>query len=311
MTCPVRAHPGHRSPSSLCKAKRCLRCYFFSRVMGLERDSVPRMLGARMGSALHAAAPFTHAKARNPDQAFHAFDSVWLDGDDYADKKRTRKVGNRIIGEMTRVHGLECVYEPLTPVELGLSLPGNGLNEAEFTVDLGLTSGKPMMGIVDSIVRVKSTGELGVVDYKSSTSIWSSTFGAMFALSPQVYLYVMSLRVMGLDIRTAFIEGILVAATKCEITLVPLEIIEDVADAMLEWVKDVDEAVMMCEQAPNSLTDPYAWPQNFAGCNPYPCFGTSGFECEFDPLCSAGRNWEELLSLYVVKPPREKKEKRV
>lgn len=296
-------HPDHRSPSSMCQFVRCPRKYFYGRIMSLERSSTGRDLAMRFGSALHAAAPYTHR--RDLDGAFKAFDGEWKDGDDYGDKKRTKRTANAIIAEMCRVHGPECPYEPLTPADVGLKAKDPGMNEVEFSVDIGLTSGKPLTGIIDTLGRVRSTQAIAVVDYKSASQIWGS-FGELFALSPQIQTYVMASRVMGVDVQAAFVEGILVSAGRVSITLVPLEIVEDVQDAMLDWWRSWDHRVEMCEQWEDSETNPLRWEQNFCGCNPYACFGCQGFECEFDPLCSAGRNWRELVGTYQVRVEKGK-----
>jgi len=255
-----------------------------------------------MGAALHAAAPYTH-EGQDVSQAYAAFDHEWLDGDDYGDPKRCRSVGNAVIAEMCRVHRGGCPYRPVTPGAVGLKTgDANKLNEVVFDVDLGLASGKPVNGVIDCIGSVEG-GDLAVVEYKTSTQIWGS-FGELFALSPQVYTYALAARTLGVNITTAFVEAILVAKTKTSVTPYPIEVLDHVLEAMLQWWRSYDERLAVHEAMDLNGSQPEVWSMNPCGCNPYPGYGVQGWECEFDPLCSAGKNWRNLLSMYTTKEPK-------
>ena len=290
-------HPDHRSVTSMCGFVRCPRFYYWSRVLGLEKPSTVRELAMRGGAGVHAAAPWTHMQ--NRVQALEAFNAVWLDGDDYGDKKRTRAVFTAVIDEMLRVHDEDCPYVPLPRHEVCSGNPTNdALNEIEFDVDLGLS--RPVTGFVDCIGRDKARGTLSVVEYKTATQIWSS-FADLFSLSPQILTYVLATKAMGLDVDGAYIEGILIAATRASVMMVPMETSDGALDATLRWWRKHDLDLLACESIDPDGTDPERWRMELSGCNPYASFGIQGWQCEFEPLCQAGDGWESLRELYRVK----------
>lgn len=284
----------------MCLYRTCPRKYYWSRVQRLERGSVGRDLALRMGKAIHAAAPYTH-RGQDPDAAYAAFDHEWLDGDDYGDAKRTRATGNAVIAEMCRVHRGGCPYEPVKPAEVGLATGDAGrLNEVVFDVDLGLPSGKPVNGVIDCVGRVADTNALAVVEYKTATQMWGS-FGELFALSPQVYTYALAAQMLGVPVTVAYVEGILIAKTKATVTPYPVELQDHILESTVRWWRLQDESLAVRESLDADGTRPEMWDMDTCGCNPYACYGCQGWECEFDPLCSAGQNWQGLVDMYTVK----------
>lgn len=291
-------HPDHRSVTSMCGFVRCPRLYYWSRVLGLEKPSTTRELAMRFGSGVHAAAPWTHAQDR--ERALEAFAVEWGDGDDYGDRKRTSDVARAVIDEMLRVHGEDCPYEPLPKHDVaGGDVSEDALNEIEFDVVLPGVS-KPVTGFVDCVGRDRASGALSVVEYKTATQIWGS-FGDLFTLSPQVMTYALALRAMGLDVRGAYVEGILVAKTKASVMMVPLEVGDVALNACLRWWRGHDIDLRACEERDPDGTTPSVWPMELCGCNPYAAFGVQGWQCEFEPLCQAGDAWEALREMYHVK----------
>jgi hypothetical protein len=283
----------------MCAFVRCPRFYYWSRVLGLEKPSITRELAMRFGSGVHAAAPWTHAQDR--DQAREAFTTVWGDGDAYGDRKRTTAVGHAVIDELLRVHDESCPYEPLPKYDVfncEAVATSDALNEIEFDVDLGLS--KPVTGFIDCIGRDRARGTLSVVEYKTATQIWSS-FADLFSLSPQIMSYTLAAKAMGMDMDGAYIEGILVAATKASVMMVPLETSAIALGATLYWWRKHDLDLLACESVDPDGTDLSRWRMELSGCNPYASYGVQGWQCEFEPLCQAGDGWEALREMYHVK----------
>jgi hypothetical protein len=172
------------------------------------------------------------------------------------------------------------------------------MHEQTLDIDLGLPSGKPVTMRIDVAVTRKNDGAEGLGDYKTTSTLWG-TFGDCFSISPQMETYVLGMRLAGVPIKFAFVEGILVSKTKVETLVVPLEYSEDQIAQSLEWWKATDGKLH--EQEVAAPGDPLAWPMNRAMCTPYPGFGLQGFVCEYQPLCQAGARWQQLLGLYTVK----------
>ena len=288
-------HPDHRSVSSICKFVRCPRLYYWYKVLGVERASAARNLAMRFGSGIHAAAPYTHLG--DIEGALEAFAVEWADGDDYLDKKRSTRVAQRIVYEMTDLHtGGGCGWV-VVPPETKSEVDGQKvLHEREFDVDFELPSAKSVTGRIDA-VGSRGDGELCVVEYKTTSQLWGS-FGELFGLSPQMLTYVAAMQLAGLPVWTTLVEGILVAASKAEITVVPGEVSKEDIEMVLAWWKRQDGALSALEAADPDGTAPATWPCEIANCNPYACYGLQGFQCEYAPLCNAGARWTELVSMY-------------
>jgi hypothetical protein len=242
--------------------------------------------------------------------AVRAFEAEWGDGDDYGDEKRTLGNGRRVIMEMMASHAKDrCAYEVVVPTTPTVS-PGETTprpHERHVEVDFRLLSGKPVMGIVDALVREHATGELKVLEYKTASQMWGN-WGELWQLSPQVWTYVAALRVMGEDVTGGFVEGILVDKRKTAINVVPLEVGEGQVEQVLGWWQRHDSTLWRREQLDPQGEDPALWPMELCGCNPYAAFGVQGWQCEYAALCGAGSGWRELLGLYVQRKEQGEKE---
>ena len=293
---PTSPHPDHRSVSSMCRFTRCPRLYFWKKLQGLSRESVARTLGMRMGSALHAAAPWTHRLDADPAKAIKAWKAEWADGDDYADPARNSQVAKRVLYKMIETHE-DVSYEIVVPSVKTVSHDGKVLeHERHVEVDLGLPSGKPVMAIVDLLVRMD--GELLVLDYKSASRMYSN-FAEMFQLSPQMWTYMAAMRVAGEEVTGAVVEGILVSKTKQEVQVVQLSIPDVWEELLMAWWLRHDAELAACEQRDSEAQKPEEWRCELGGCNTYALHGLQGFQCEFAPLCEAGARWRGMLDMYA------------
>ena len=263
----------HLSPSSLCDLARCGKRFYFRDVMRIERVSTERDLAMRFGRAIHEAMPFTFT--REIEKAIEAFEKVWEDGDDYEDKKRTSLTGKNILIHLTNLHS-----SPTYRFRFESS-------EEEFEVDVGLKSGRLLMGRIDGFLIEKETDERWLVDFKTTSQLWGS-FRELFVLHPQPLIYLLATKLMGWDVKGMIIEGILVAKTRVDCITVPVEMpSEELFNEVLDWIRRMDEKIEKEE-----------FEKNFAACSPYAMFGSQGYPCEFLPLCLAGERWRELLGMY-------------
>jgi hypothetical protein len=293
----------HRSVSSGCTFCRCPRLYFWQKHCRLQRSSPGRELAMDFGTAIHAAAPFTHiGPQRDLVKAFGAFAESWGTRDEFGDKKRNTRVGKNIVMDLFAQHGASSypfrVQEP--EVKSFVEKGKEGPHEITFDVDLGLPSGKPLNGRIDALA--KRGDDLWVMEYKTTSQLWSS-FGELWGISPQLESYALALSTAGYEIKGGVVEGILVASGKTEVCIVPIGMEEAQLSACQAWWERLDARMAACEKAPE---DPAAWPMSRESCSPYPCYGLQGFVCEFQPLCLAGERWPGLVGMYEQAPLVEK-----
>ena len=296
----------HRSVSSMMNFCRCKRKYFWAKQCGLEAPSPQRDLAMRFGSAIHAGVPFTHTGShRDFDSAMSAFAAEWGDGDEFQDKKRNTRTGRNVLLDLMQLHGDSF---PLQMVEMEVQSESDGkktLHEVTAKVDFGLASGKHVEMRVDGIGADKTTGALSLVEYKTTSQLWQ-TFGSIWTLNPQIETYCTGLILAGMAITGSIVEGLLVAAGKTEVSVVPVSMIEDTMNGCLEWWCRNDRELSQLEA--EAEANPLRWPMAREACTPYPCFGLQGFVCEFQPLCMAGGKWQGLLGMFQVKEQKKEKE---
>ena len=300
----------HRSVSSMCVFSRCPRLYFWTRQLSLERESSQRTVAMDFGSAIHAAVPYTFLPGGGLVEAKSAFARVWGERDDLSDPKRNSEVAHHIIVELGRVHEKGTrLYTPVVP-ELKSNVARGELSphEIEFNADFGLPSKKLVNGRIDALGVHETTTAMWGVEYKTTSQLWGN-FGDLFQLSPQVITYFMALKVCGYEPAGVFVEAIKVAAIDkrggcgCAVLPIPVEVSEVKEQLCLGWWLRHDAQLQELEDIAPS--DPLAWPAQCSRCNPYSEYGLQGYECEFEPLCVAGQDWERLAGLFVVKE-REK-----
>lgn len=289
----------HRSVSSVCDFKRCPRRYYWGHQLRLQRPSPERDLAMRYGSAIHAAMPFSYVK--DMTGAMARFRDVWGDGDSFGDKKRNSLRATDVMADLCALHGAAGYrFEPLKPPQEAPVGEFTSENEWHFEVDIGLPSGKTLMGVIDAVLREKESGGKYVVEYKTASQIWK-TFGEIFVISPQMQTYVMAMRVSGVDVVGAMVEGVLVAAGKTEVVVVPENYEDEDIEDIIAWWKEADRDLARYE---TTAKGPMEWRAELSACVPYPQYGLQGWACEFQPLCKARERWEELRGMYEVKPQR-------
>jgi hypothetical protein len=247
------------------------------------------------GSAIHAAMPASYAG--DYSGALAAFRQVWRDNDKWADKKRTENTGRRIIAAMCEVHSTQ-EYRPVRPEVL---TPGEGEHETTFEVSLGLPSCKSVTGRIDCLVERTSDHSRWLREYKTASQIWGS-FPDIFTRNAQIETYALAMKLLGVPVAGALVEGILVAAGKTDCVPVPVEISEDKLEEILEWWRWQDGMLSAHESLSDLQSSPIqavrSWPKNLAACTPYPQFGSQGFVCDYQPLCLAGDRWPGLLGQF-------------
>ncbi len=298
----------HRSVSAMCKFCRCPRLYFWSKQCRLSRPSTIRDLAMNFGSGIHAGAPFTHPGTLNLPRAFDEFNTEWdlCEGDSYEDKKRNTQVAKRILASLVATHAAPAYPEVQEPeIKSYIRKGKTGPHEVTFDIDIGLPSGKPITGRIDALGR-DSDGDYLPIEYKTASQLWRN-FNELWAISPQVETYALALTMSGYKVSAGLVEGILVAAGKTDVSLVPIDITEQILDDCIKWWKWKDRQLVEFEGGHGALeyknpSNPLNWPCERSACSPYPQYGLQGFVCEYQPLCLAGDRWEKLLGMYKQKP---------
>ena len=278
------------SVSSMSNLGRCPRLFYYKNGLGLERcgrsdDAL------KFGEAVHYALPWTYEG--DLGQAIKAFNEIWQDRE--GDKKRNQSVARSMLLSFMSSHqkgSSSSLYDLTPPPESPEGVQKLSKNEVWFAVDIGLPV--PVVGRVDACGKHRDTGEWWGVEYKTSTRM-STWFLQNFELSPQLSTYVLGLQESsGQPCRGVLLEGLLVAASKSATFVQPFYISGFDLEELISWYKNLWKMLEIYENEAG-------FPKNFACCSPYTSFGSPGYVCEFAPLCQA-KEWEELLSMYIVKP---------
>lgn len=278
--------------SSLCCFARCPRRYFYRYGCRLRATEEGKQL--TFGKAIHIAIP--HLFYGNLTGALTAFSSVW--GDQIGDDKRNLNRAEAILKDFMSSHAEgKSIYIPVSTKHLNIK-PIEGISEFEipFAVDVGLDI--PFKGRIDCLGRHKETGELWIVDYKTTSQL-GSLFLSAFSLCPQLLCYGLAAQtLLNEKIAGAFVEGLLVAKVSVGTAVIPVYFNPSFSFADIhKWIKWIYGRIEKCEKEENFEKD-------FTGCNSLATFGMPSYTCEFEPLCSV-IDWTSLIDLFVVEDEKE------
>lgn len=295
---------------------RCPRKAFYS--FGCDLGSAGGEHPAlKFGEALHAGCgmmlgelartPYDQLHARQNEihlAAYQRFMLVWGDRDNLLDEKRNSVNAKWILLNFQQRHlpGLS-LYEILTPPPSPIPPEDNVSDyEVRFAIDIGLPV--PLVGRIDGIARHRDTKKLLAIELKTCSQMTDLLFKG-FTLNPQVLGYACALRTMGKSLEEyyslggldeTFVDFIHVPKplktkpTVYDGQLLPISITNHHVEGFLEWARYHGSQWLEFERQGK-------FPQFYSGCHPYPMFGSLGYPCEFQTLCSVP-DWTVMKDLY-------------
>ena len=282
--------------SGACCFHRCEARYCFNRLMGLQSVDASR-IALDFGSAIHAAIPFTYHQ-ETIDQAMTVFSRVWNTFNHGAgDEKRNIFRAGEMLQDALRVHRSDiCPYTPLDPPDAVKEIKGlNNYKEVsskEIPIMFDFGGPFPSTGVIDRAIRWKSTGDLWVLDYKTTSEI-SPRFFNNFEFCVAACNYTLGYALLtGNLIRGLVIEALRVSKTTTETTLHEIYIQEHMLEKFIKWFKKVSRSIVSTNKAKEWLEEP-------AGCAPYSQFGIVGYPCPYMLLCQIP-NWQDGAKFFVV-----------
>ena len=274
----------YMSCSSLATCGRCPLRFFFRH-------------GCRLGSAeTHPALVFGSAADKafgvtirdGLDMGHMTFLEAWGEGDqEFEDKKRNTQVAYKMLQRF--VSNPKPYKLAPTPPEV-VKIKGRSSSEIPFVVDIGADI--PFGGLVDGLCTHVETGELWILEFKTTSQLGSWYFNA-FNLSTQAVGYVAAMQILGLDIKGVMVDANLVAKTKSDNVVVPVSVSPVQVDLWLRWAKSLTYDVLQYELSKD-------FPPNMSGCNTYNAYGQQGFPCDYTDLCKVS-DWTSLVEMFTVK----------
>ena len=274
--------------SSLSTFACCPRKFFYA--YGLRLRTIGEHIALKFGEAIHAGA----ARAHEGDitGAMIEFKEVFGENDLKGDQKRNSFVALGIFKDFAQRHqpGVS-LYNRIERPKGSVDIKGISTDEVVFAIDLGFDV--PFVGRIDLFARHRDTGELWVVDYKTTTLGLGDWFFKAFEQCPQAIGYSLAGSIISNErVKGMMIEGLLVAKTKAEGFVFPVEIKDDEIRDWLSSVGEIRNQMLEFEERNH-------WPKNRYGCHPYACHGSGGFQCKYFDLCSVD-DWRSLEGLFVV-----------
>lgn len=273
-------------------AHRCLAKYYFEKVCRFYDATAPRM-ALDYGKMHHAAVEHSYGPDAFRD-SFKCFMDLWQEGDYEFDKKRNPERAGAMIEDYCNFHRPQlCPYEPLNPPdtrEMFKNYHGTSSMEFPFLFDFG---GKLLaLGLIDRLVKWKDTGDLWVLDYKTTSEI-SPRFFNNFEFSVQALMYTLAGTIItGKHIKGMIIEAFRVSPKNCETQLHHVYVQEHQLEKYIEWLKDVSSKITQANEKKEWLQEP-------AGCAPYGMFGVAGYQCRFYSMCMIP-DWKAGVKFFSV-----------
>ena len=277
------------SPSALTNFRRCKRYYFYAQGCRLSSpDPAPAL---EFGKAMHRGFPY--AVKGDVATAMAEFAKDWNE-EEFADDKRHTEGAYRIFKDLVERHsGNKALYELVKPPDTRLQTDDTSEYEVPFAIDIGAHI--PVFGRADGIGRHRDTGELWAIEFKTTSQLGSWFIGS-FVNNPQVLIYTLAISTLtGERIRGGIIEACKVpkGRGKNESMAIPVNVDEDQIDEILNLLYRTCLEIKDCEKAEN-------FPKDYTACTTYPQFGSPGFRCRYERLCSVP-DWTIFKDFYNVR----------
>ncbi len=275
------------SCSSLSACGRCPRLMFFRNGCRLQSPG-PKHPALVFGGAADKA--FGVTLTQGLDMGMMEFLQAWGDGDDiYDDKKRNSTVALKMLDTFVSTPKPYSIIDTPESVQKTAREHRRSQYEIPFMVDVGAEL--PFGGLVDGLCTHRETGEMWVLEFKTTSQLGSWYFNA-FNLSTQAIGYAVACRILGLDVKGVMVDANLVAKTRSESMVVPVSVPPVQEEMWLKWANKTVKEIKKSEQEQD-------FEQRLSGCNTYNAFGQQGFPCSYTDLCKAA-DWTSLLEMYEV-----------
>lgn len=283
------------SVSSLEDFERCPRRFFFKHGLRLKpitgygepEEGEAGPLG--FGSCLHEALPY--ALAGDLKRSMEQFESSW--NSDYDDAKHSVEKARMMLAtyHAKRADG-KASYEALDPPKGRIQIKDASEFEVPFALDLGVDI--PFTGIIDRSVRIKATGQLAPMDYKTSSRKMYNPH-SLFRLHPQTAGYTLALSILTGEPCNMMVIEVLTKTKNPDLETILIDVPESNQQDFVEEFRAAVEGINACESQDH-------WPKKLTGCSGYPMFGCTWGQCEFQELCQMS-DWTDGLGLYEVREP--------
>lgn len=273
---------------------RCPRKYFYQAGCGLRNIPLDGQSGSQamfFGTCIHKAIGAYFANWDYSD-AVECFEKDW--GETIGDDKRNKDTARMMLLSFASQHpkggGL---YEPLPPPSSKIEIaPDDKISDWEipFAIDIGLPI--PLMGRMDGWCRSRHTGSRMLNEFKTSYELSDRLYKG-FKRSPQVLGYTLAARTGATEsIDGVYVEFLRSSKSSWETVIIPISVTDFEIERFIRWAQIIGGQILECESRED-------WPQFPTGCHPYSMFGSVGYLCEYDPLCSV-EDWTTMSQFYKV-----------
>jgi len=277
------------SPTGLACSNRCLAKYYFQNLLRLRKRGA-MTIALDYGKCIHCC---IHKAYLDPKAALDIFLDEW---NEYphrdSDKKRNPTRALATLEEFHFMHFQErATYQPLDPPS-GIieSLEKYNDYEAPFLIDVGACY--PLYGKIDRSVKWLADGRKWPLDYKTSSEVSARIFNN-FTSTTQTLGYTLAHSYLtGEDAPGIIYELLRTSDRNAECMLHPIFVRPVWLETFVGWTKNQCQEIQRCNEQKN-------WPKNPCGCAPYGMFGTPGYACDYELLCSLD-DWREGVKFYDV-----------
>ena len=274
---------------SISSLKEYARCPFKFMLSSGSRLRPPGTRSAfDFGTALHKALPMV--LINEPQKAFEAFMDCW--DEDLNDAKRNPRRALETLNEFSRVHNpATSLYDIMEPPQ-GILNVDDKISDYEipFAIDIGLPGGIPLVGRIDALVKLRDTGEIFPLDWKTTSQLTANIVEG-FETDPQVLGYSLAAEVItGKSIPGSIVEFIRVSTSKNEILPKPYRVPRFQVQSFIEWARYIGTQILASEERGY-------FQQDWSACYPYPQFGSHGFQCDYMDFCRT-KEPETMLPMF-------------
>jgi hypothetical protein len=299
MHCPETFEITYMDCSGLDCFSRCPFRYMLSRCMGLVSQGAPRNYFA-YGRILHECLPLVYDHTF--DEVMDHFNTLWaVDGFDGDDKRNPECARLLLQNFWNARQPHNCPYDI---VELDIEklevVDSVSRGEIPFLVDLG--AALPFAGRIDMPVRLKQTGTLWAMDYKTTQDIGPRLFES-FENHPQALGYPIALSLLtGEEVSGLIVEALRVAKPTKKPSKTPphqwhpVYINEQKMKWFIEWAEQKASEILYYNRAQE-------WPRELSSCSSYAQYGIPGGICQYQNMCANyGDNWYEYVRYFDREP---------
>ena len=300
MKCPEKFDINYIDCSSLDCFERCPFKYMLTRCMGLQEPHASPKNYFAYGRILHECLPLVYNNTF--DHVWAHFELLWDQEGFVGDDLRNKDTAHLLLKNFWEARQPDkCPYDIVK-----LDLPKLDIvdsvsdGEIPFLVDIG--GPLPFAGRIDMPVRLKQTGTLWAMDYKTSQDISTRLFQS-FEMHPQALGYPIALSLLtGENVNGLIVEAVRVCKIPKRPSKVPpnqwhpVYINDQKMQTFLDWALRLSEQIIHCNES-------NYWPRNLGGCSAYAMYGIPGGVCQYQNLCANfGENYYEFIQSYDREP---------